>query len=88
MCQDLHLTFWTDPGHGWLEVSQEVLDLVGLKPEHFTDCSYRKGNRFFLEEDCDAPRFLNAAKEAGHTVTLVEEYEEDIFIRELPGIHD
>jgi hypothetical protein len=88
MCQDLHLTFWTDPGHGWLEVTQEHLDLVGLKPEHFTDYSYRKGNRFFLEEDCDAPRFLNAAKEAGHTVTLVEEYEEDIFIRELPGIHD
>ena len=36
MCQDLHLTFWTDPGHGWLEVSQEVLDLVGLKPENFS----------------------------------------------------
>jgi len=28
MCQDIYLTYWTDPGHGGLEVSQEVLDLI------------------------------------------------------------
>ena len=32
MCQDIYLTYCTYPGHGWLEVSQEVLDLIGLKP--------------------------------------------------------
>ena len=90
MSQDLYLTFWTDPGHGWLEVSQEVLDLVGLKPAHFSRYSYRKDRRFFLEEDCDAPRFLKAAKEAGHAVVVVQENEDDndSFIRDLPSIHD
>ena len=90
MCQDIYLTYWTDPGHGWLEVSQEVLDLVGLKPEHFTKCSYRDGNRFFLEEDVDMPRFLKAAKEAGHATVLVQENEDedDSFIRDLPSSHD
>ncbi len=89
MSDTLHLTFWSDPGHGWLEVSQEDLDLVGLKVTSFSECSYRSDHRFFLEEDCDAPRFLKAAKEAGIDVTYVEEIDDDdSFIRSLDGILD
>lgn len=53
--------FHSDPGHGWLEVTPENLKDVGLTRRDFTTCSYvsRTGN-LFLEEDCDAGKFLDA----------------------------
>jgi hypothetical protein len=54
--------FHTDPGHGWLEVEEELVKLFNIRVSQF---SYRKGNKLFLEEDCDAPRFTNALDKAG-----------------------
>lgn len=58
-------TYHLDPGHGWLEVDWTELKALSLSPTDFSRCSYRKRNVFFLEEDCDAPKFL-AAWEARH----------------------
>ena len=51
-----------DPGHGWLEVQASDLAEVGASASDFSAYSYRKGNRFFLEEDCDAGKFFTLFK--------------------------
>lgn len=55
--------FFTDPGHGWLKVTQKHLNLIGLKPADFTSYSYVKGDALYLEEDQDASLFINKWKE-------------------------
>jgi hypothetical protein len=51
--------FHIDPGHGWVEVTIQVLkDLeISDKISHF---SYRDWDNCYLEEDCDAAVFQNA----------------------------
>ena len=81
-------TFYSDPGHGWLEVAWSDLKRLSLNPTDFSRCSSRKGNLFYVEEDCDAPIFLNAW-EAMHGIKpqFREVYQERIFIRNLPSIY-
>lgn len=80
-------TFWTDPGHGWLEVTIRDLIAVGMKATDFSEFSYKSGNRVFLEEDCDAPLFLKRCREIGRKITVVEENDDtDSFVRGLPHI--
>jgi len=57
--------FYIDPGHGWLAVLERDLTAVGFTAADFTKYSYvsEDGRRFYLEEDCDAPRFLDAYRE-------------------------
>lgn len=69
------LVFHTDPGHGWLQV--ELRDIKSLRLEHaITRHSYlrRKAGFAYLEEDCDAPTFLKAAKEQGWIIKIEERY--------------
>lgn len=81
-------TFHTDPGHGWVEVNWTALKALGLNPTDFSRCSYRRGNTFYLEEDCDAPKFI-AAWEAknGCKAQFRDAYSERTFIRNLPRIY-
>jgi hypothetical protein len=53
--------FYTDPGHGWLKVTRaDCLDL-GFTANDFSAYSYLgDGGEIYLEEDCDAPKFLHA----------------------------
>ena len=53
--------FFSDPGHSWLEVSFEEIAHLGLQ-EQITAWSYTKGPYLYLEEDYDAPLFLQAKK--------------------------
>jgi hypothetical protein len=62
------LKFHYDAGHGWLAVTPEQVEQVGLTHADFTECSYvaRYGaGTLYLEEDVDAPRFVDAAKLKG-----------------------
>jgi hypothetical protein len=58
----------TDPGHGWVKVPVRALVELGVA-HRISECSYRKGDNAYLEEDCDAPTFFrkwkaeNSAKE-------------------------
>jgi hypothetical protein len=80
-------TFIEDPGHGWLEVTTTDLALVGLKSTDFSRYSYRRGNVLYLEEDCDAPRFLEAWKARnGGRPEIKPVYHSRTFIRDLPRI--
>ena len=80
-------TFINDPGHGWVRVPWTALKDVGLNPQDFSRYSYRSGNIFYLEEDCDAPKFI-AAYTAKHKSgpILVDKYVAR-FNRSLPSIH-
>lgn len=82
----MKLRFISDPGHGWLEVPLYAMRQCGLNPTDFSRYSYRQRNTFYLEEDCDAPKFINAMKAKGVEVTFDEVHQERTFIRALPPI--
>jgi hypothetical protein len=50
--------FISDPGHGWLKVNTRDLFALGLTPGDFSSYSYRRNDDLYLEEDCDASRFI------------------------------
>ena len=51
--------FHFDAGHGWLEVPEADVKELGIKGD-ISGFSYRQGDTLYLEEDCDASRFLVA----------------------------
>ena len=67
----LHLTFHTDPGHGWLEVPKTLVsEAIRAKISRY---SYQDDNNFYLEEDCDAPLFLKSVDWI-YTITTTEKH--------------
>lgn len=54
-------TFWFDPGHAWLEVTREEATALGVI-NRISAYSYQTpdGKTLYLEEDCDASRFIDA----------------------------
>ncbi len=55
---------FSDPGHGWLKVSRAQLKRAGLSEKAFSEYSYKRGESFYLEEDCDAAVFITAWSKA------------------------
>ena len=53
-------TFVTDPGHGWVSVPLEDIKRLGIT-DNISAYSYMTDKRVYLEEDCDAGLFLDAA---------------------------
>lgn len=80
------LTFWSDPGHGWLEVPTAELKELGIENK-ISSYSYInwEGSKAYLEEDCDAGVYLNKLKENGESFEFDERFSNNIFIRELPS---
>ena len=66
--------YYTDPGHGWLEVSIEELELLGIL-DQISCYSYSKAGKAYLEEDCDMGLFMNTMEARGLTVKLVHHNE-------------
>jgi hypothetical protein len=73
-------TFHTDPGHGWLEVDRDELVRLGIDG-NISQYSYERGDKVFLEEDCDAARFVNAKKAAGEEYLFRDAYKDNTPIR-------
>lgn len=67
------LNFYEDPGHGWLAVKRNWLKDLGIAQE-ITTFSYQRGRSVYLEEDCDASRFLAAARAAGWDITFNDKH--------------
>ena len=65
----MKLSFYSDPGHGWLAVPLELLDRLQLL-DRVSHYSYLRGRLAHLEEDCDASLFLATARDAGIAVTF------------------
>lgn len=55
------LGWFADPGHAWLGVEMAQVIEAGVAGQ-ISSCSYmsKAGQVAYLEEDCDAPRFLAA----------------------------
>lgn len=49
--------FFSDAGHGWLRVKRAELEALGLA-DKITPYSYARKGWVYLEEDCDASRFV------------------------------
>lgn len=81
---DKTYTFYNDPGHGWLEVTVVELEQLGID-DKISQFSYREGNHAYLEEDCDAPKFLAAYREKhGMGPPIQEAYtNKESFIRRM-----
>ena len=68
--------FIEDPGHGWLEVPRSELRELGILGS-ISPYSFQAGEMVYLEEDCDAPRFLDAYKAAHGEAPDYEMFNED-----------
>lgn len=61
----------SDPGHAWLAVKLSELEMLGIKSEIST-YSYVRGKTAYLEEDCDAGKFIEAMRAKGIEVEVKE----------------
>jgi len=67
--------FYSDAGHGWLAVKLKDLAVLGIDKTQFTDYSYKRGQTVYLEEDCDATKFLKLWKHlTGNEPQYVSKY--------------
>jgi hypothetical protein len=80
-----------DAGHAWLGVYANALAMVGLREVDLSHYSYFSGPHdmpeiYWLEEDCDAPFFLEFANKAGYELHFLptRTAEGDSPIRSLP----
>lgn len=81
----IHLYFHSDPGHGWLEIKEHLIP-EGVKGS-ISQYSYKKDGVAMLEEDCDMPRVIEALKNDGISVSILEmpAYDRDCFCRNWPS---
>jgi hypothetical protein len=84
----MKLRMISDPGHAWLEVPLHPMRKVGLNPTDFSRFSYRNRNVFYLEEDCDAPKFIRTWQETcpDEPLDIEEVYQEHTAIRGYASI--
>ncbi len=77
-------TFYTDPGHGWVEVPRSLLHELGIA-DKISGFSYQRGEDVFLEEDRDLAIFTDAMKQGGRPFELVHvnEPQRDSWVRLL-----
>ena len=76
--------FHVDPGHGWLEVDYSEIVSLGITDE-ISNCSYRKGRKCYLEEDCDAGIFAKAYRTKYGEILHKEQYcDNESPIRQYP----
>ena len=87
---DRQYVFAVDDGHGWLVVPLDEVVESGAIHE-ISHYSYVRRNKetnkieLWLEEDCDAPAFLNCATKLGWNVKHTEDHTDGShIIREYP----
>lgn len=66
----------SDPGHGWLAVKLSEVKMLGIAHE-ISSYSYVKGKTVYLEEDCDAGKFINAMRAKGIEVEVKDGSQRD-----------
>ena len=66
MSKSINLSFFSDPGHGWVRFSKARLVKLGIA-DKISRYSYQRGSNAFLEEDCDLTVLINALKGQGYT---------------------
>lgn len=79
--------FISDPGHGWLEVPVTEVRASGAKISPYSYRGRVKGEAMaYLEEDCDAGKFLDIMKQKGFEIKINHiDADRECFVRDLAG---
>lgn len=90
---NFNITHLSDPGHGYLIVTSQQMQMLGLNEDNFSSFSYKNNERsptqYALEEDCDAEVFFQTANELGIKLNVSEEYvDQGHAVQGWPKIHD
>lgn len=72
-----NMTFFNDPGHGWLKVNKSVLSTLGIVNK-ISGFSYMKNDYVYLEEDLDTGIFFDALVEKGFEKQEVVNFKQSI----------
>lgn len=72
----LDFNFYSDAGHGWLEVDKGLLDVLGIA-DKITKWSYKNGRKVYLEQDCDAGTLFDALRKRKIMYRVEYIYEKD-----------
>ena len=77
-------TFYSDPGHAWLEVTKRELFELGIS-NLISGYSYMHRENVYLEEDCDAQNFIKIYEHRYGKIAIQEKntFSGDCFIRRL-----
>jgi len=80
----MQIIYHADPSHGWAEIPVSLIQELGISGQ-ISPYSYVKGDKAYLEEDCDLGLFLRAYKATGMEVSFTENHiNQDHWIRNLP----
>jgi hypothetical protein len=76
--------FFSDPGHGWLEVDVAELHRLNLH-DKISTYSYLHADklRAYLEEDCDMTIFLDEKDRRGEKFELLDMHDHDSAVRKM-----
>jgi len=81
MDKSITVVFYTDPGHGWLQVPKHLAKELAIKPSVY---SYQDREYLYLEEDFDAQPFFSACDAKGITYNVKSQHTDgQSFIRNL-----
>lgn len=61
---------YSDPGHSWIKVPMRVLTNLNIQ-DKISNYSYKRKDFAYLEEDCDYTIFINALKESGIELKVI-----------------
>jgi len=75
-----------DAAHGWLRVPREYVPTALANA--FSDCSYVDTEFYYLEEDCDAPRFVRWYGPALATLARVYDRDDGRGYYRFPEVND
>ena len=78
-----HLTFISDPGHGWLRVPLADIAALGIEAE-ISEYSFIDGRFAYLEEDCDYGRFVAACNAQNIPLPKIQDRYVERFNRNRP----
>jgi hypothetical protein len=69
----MKFVYYTDPGHGWVKVSRQLLLKYNIA-DKISCFSYQRGNTVYLEEDCDLGHLDSALTEQGIKIDLINRH--------------
>ena len=82
-----HLTFISDPGHGWLRVPLADIAALGIETD-ISEYSFIDGRFAYLEEDCDYGRFVVACNAQNIPLPEIQDRYVELFDRFRPRFGD
>jgi len=79
-----NLKWISDAGHGWLRVDKSNYIRSNFRASSY---SYYDDEFVYLEEDCDAPLYINEHNVTNYRTLPEDYYDGDCFVRDLNNIY-